>query len=132
MNKAYQFSKILYCKETGLVEKFFIDYDREGSRVKKEKNLLNTILPFHKQEKIVSAMVNTREIVENAEDVANYLYEQMVGYGYHQYKVCEKRTDALHYRNEILDNSRLIQFEQVLAPRKLQVRLNQEFDEKIQ
>lgn len=114
--KSHQFSKLLYCKETGLLEKFYIDYDREGKKIQKEKNLLNIILPFYRQSNLKSAMINTRTIVESAKDIANDIYIDLVAYGYHQYKVCETNLDAIHYRNEILNNSNLIQWSQIKAP----------------
>ena len=123
MNKSHQFEKLLYCKETGLLHKFYIDYDREGKKIKKEKNLLNLILPFYHQSNLKSAMINTRTIVETAEDIANNLLVDTVGYGYHQYKICETYTDELHYRHEILNNSELIKWTDISIPQELKKQL---------
>lgn len=123
MEKSHQFVKLLYCKETGLLHKFYIDYDREGKKIKKEKNLLNIILPFYRQSSLKSAMIDTRKIVESAKDIANNLLVDTVGYGYHQYKICETYTEEFYYRHEILGNSELIKWREISIPQELKKQL---------
>ena len=116
MEKSHQFARYLYCKETGLLEKFYIDYDREGKKIKGAIYFLCTILPFYRQSHLKSALINTQTIVKTAEDIANNAYEKIVNNGYQQYKVCETNSDAIYYRNEILNNNNLIQWTQIKAP----------------
>jgi hypothetical protein len=125
MEKSHQFEKLLYCKETGILHKFYIDYDHEGKKIKREKIFLNFILPFCRQSNLKSAMINTQTIVEAAEDIANSLLVDTVGYGYHQYKICETYTEEFYYRHEILGNSELIKWREISIPQELKKQLNE-------